>query len=243
MIQILVIIGGGVVQDKFFVTLCHSLTGNQIFKKELVDYIHNTLHMNCISDMFNSGVMIWNIDKCKKDKVLEKCLGKLAEIKNPKMVDQCIMNSVANGNHIYWLSPYWNVSWNIGIDLSDCFNESYNTALHYTENPYILHFTSPVKPWNEPWRDHAEVFWKYARKTPLYEKLLSKSCLLLYSNSIISFDNYKKYKRKTEVYKLLNSFTLGMVKYFRRKKTFYKKELEKEIETNGHLLKKVISNV
>ena len=222
----------GVVQDKFFVTECHS-TADTPMKKDLVDYIHNTLHMDCIADMFNSGVMIWNIDKCKKDKVLEKCLAKLAEIKTPRFVDQCILNAVANGQHIYWLSPYWNVFWNVSMHWLDGFNsESYNTALHYIENPYILHFTGSVKPWNEPWRDNAEVFWVYARKTPVYEKLLSKIifnvCLFLQKNEYKPSEDIKrKYNRKIKKYKLLNTFTFGAIRYFRRKKQFYKQELAK----------------
>lgn len=213
----------GVVQDKFFVTECHS-TADTPMKKDLVDYIHNTLHMDCIAYMFNSGVMIWNIDRCKKDKVFEQCLAKLEEIKNPMFVDQCIMNSVANGKHIYWLSPYWNVAWNVSMHWLDGLNtESYNTALHYIENPYILHFSGPIKPWNEPWRDHAEVFWTYARKTPVYEKLLSKIYLSSQENNSIK----EKYEKKIKKYKLLNAFTLGAIKFFRKKKQFYKKELEK----------------
>lgn len=222
----------GVVQDKFFVTICHSHTKNPM-KKDLVDYIHNTLKMDCIADMFNSGVMIWNIKKCIKDKVLSKCLNKLSEITNPKFVDQCILNSVANGKNIYWLSPYWNVFWNVSMHWLDGYNsESYNTALHYTENPYILHFTGCIKPWNEPWRDNAELFWQYARKTPVYEKLISKIIfkvnLYMKNNEINAHLNpHSFYKKKIRKYKTLNAITLGAVRHFREKKHFYRVELAK----------------
>ena len=223
----------GVVQDKYFVTECHSLTNNPM-KKDLVDYIHNTLKVTCIADIFNSGVMIWNIDKCKKDKVLEKCLKKLSEIKTPRFVDQCILNAVANGQHIYWLSPYWNVFWNVSFHWLDGFNsESYNTALHYLDNPYILHFTGCIKPWNEPWRDHAEVFWQYARKTPVYEKLISKIIFAI-STYIKNTPTGKStadikvlYEKKINKYRALNTITLGAIRYFRRKKFFYQQELRK----------------
>lgn len=41
--------------------------------------------------------------------------------------------------------------------------------------PAIVHFTSHIKPWNEPKREFADKFWYYARQTPFYEEILFRS--------------------------------------------------------------------
>ena len=41
--------------------------------------------------------------------------------------------------------------------------------------PYsVLHFTTGVKPWNNPTMPLSDKFWKYARNTPFYEQILYK---------------------------------------------------------------------
>ena len=44
--------------------------------------------------------------------------------------------------------------------------------LYSTSNPNIIHYTSPVKPWNNPEVPFAPEFWQSARKTPYYEAIL-----------------------------------------------------------------------
>lgn len=226
----------GVVQDSFFPVVCHSPKDNY-FKRNLVPYIKNTLKMDSLSDYFNSGVMIWNIEQCKKDNVVTKAIIKLQELKNPKFVDQCILNSIANGKNIFWLSPFWNVSWNVEFDWHDGYgSESYNTALNFLENPYILHFTGAIKPWKEPWRDRAEIFWEYARKTPFHEQIFAAILFSVFdylwyirgnANKNIQTNKHlkKKYKKKLLKYKVLNFITLGLVKSIKKRKKHYKHQL------------------
>jgi lipopolysaccharide biosynthesis glycosyltransferase len=54
------------------------------------------------------------------------------------------------------------------------------------ENAYIIHFASDWKPWIEPEKNMANVFWKYARLSPFYEMIFYE---------MISFRQIRKKKK------------------------------------------------
>jgi len=216
----------GVTNDKCISTLCSM--PQTWGTKELAPYIKNVLRMDCLYDYFQAGVMIWNIRQCRADNVMDKCLNRLKEIKTPMYVDQCVMNSVANGKHIFWLSPYWNVAWNPKFNWTDCRgSEPYNTAVWWTSRAYILHYCSGVKPWNEPWRENAHYFWKYARQTMFYEKLLMDitQTMPVYNRPSNVENEIRRIKRKIRKYKTLQGLTIGLVKTVRKRKAQYRQRL------------------
>lgn len=137
-----------------------------------VPYVKNILQMNKVDDYFNSGVMIWNVRQCIQDNITEKCLAKLAKLVCPRFVDQDVMNSLANGQHIYFLEDKWNVEWNAPFQWTEATGSAgYEECMELLKDPYILHYTD-VKPWNEPYRQNAHYFWEIARQSPFYEILL-----------------------------------------------------------------------
>jgi lipopolysaccharide biosynthesis glycosyltransferase len=44
------------------------------------------------------------------------------------------------------------------------------------DDPYIIHYAGGIKPWKEPFSELADVWWKYARRTPFYEMLIADLC-------------------------------------------------------------------
>ena len=42
------------------------------------------------------------------------------------------------------------------------------------EQPKIIHYAGFIKPWTDPDCDFASIYWRYARETPFYERLLKK---------------------------------------------------------------------
>ena len=133
-------------------------------------YLKKTLKMDSAFDYFQAGVMIWNIPQCIKDNVHEQLIDRLKEIKTPKWVDQCVMNSLANGKHIRWIHGKWNALWYAFLITKDA--TAYNEMMRLLDDPYIIHFCTATKPWDEPDRPNADKFWHYARKTPFYETIL-----------------------------------------------------------------------
>lgn len=220
----------GVVRDKIINVLGYSYEDTHE-KKFFIPYIKKTLGMDSPFDYFQAGVMIWNIRRCAADGVSKKCLERLREIKEPLYVDQCVMNSVANGNNIFWLSGYWNVPWNVPFQWTAGYgSEMFDTAMHLLEDPFILHFCGDAKPWIEPDRPNAEKFWRYARKTPFYEMMLAELKNPPPAAAGLFLDNRsglrEKLRRKVRKYKILQFLTFGLVKTFKSRKAKYRRDLE-----------------
>jgi lipopolysaccharide biosynthesis glycosyltransferase len=158
--------------------------------KNYMPYVKNTLKIDSPFNYFQAGVMIWNIKQCIKDNVFDKLMKKLAEIGKPHYVDQDIMNSVANGKNIFWISNYWNVPWYYKFNwLYYKGHSAYDTIIHQLENPFIIHYAGGVKPWIEPYKPNAHYFWQYARNTPFYETLLHSLTHTMLSHEINNVNN------------------------------------------------------
>ncbi len=218
----------GVTYDKGVATVC-STPYESWGTTTVAAHLKNVLKMDSVYDYFQTGVMIWNIKRCRADKVTAKCLDKLQEIKQLLFLSQDVMNAVANGKHVFWLSPYWNVAWNPKYDWGDySVTESYKTAVWWTGRAYILHYCGNSRPWNQPQNDYAEYFWKYARQTPYYEKILAKAMASIAATGYYNKPNKSKIrriKRKIKKYKILQALTLGMVKSFKKRKANWRQEL------------------
>jgi lipopolysaccharide biosynthesis glycosyltransferase len=199
-------------------------------QKTLLPYIKETLQMDDVLNYFNSGVMIWNVSQCIKDKIQEGLIRKLAKIKEPFFPDQDIINSLANGKHIHWISNAWNVAWNPPFHWTAGMHTiPYQMAVFLLEDPFILHYCGVVKPWLAASSPNANYFWQYARKTPFYEKLLMEFIEKNNRNGEIRADNsnqIKNYKAKAEKYKLLQGVTFGVITAFTRRKNEYRKKIE-----------------
>ncbi|MCL2439635.1 MAG: glycosyltransferase family 8 protein [Alphaproteobacteria bacterium] len=138
----------------------------------LIEYLKNTLNMDNF-DYFNSGVMLWNIRQCVKNDVCERLVERLAEIKTPLWVDQCVMNSLANGKNIHWLSNRWNAEWH-SEHIVEKGSEAHREISSLIDNAFILHFTSGAKPWNNLNRPRAEIFWQHACQNPFFAMIMGK---------------------------------------------------------------------
>jgi len=202
----------GVTRDKLYPIM--GFIKGTYENEKLLPYIKDKLKMDSVFNYFQSGVMIWNVKKCIADKVLDKCLQKLIEIEQPFHPDQDVMNSVANGENIHWLSDRWNVVWYVPL-FCRCAQGSaaFETAMHLLETPFILHYASYLKPWDSPCTPNAHYFWQYARKTPFYE------AILLVNRAKEEKEKWiEKLKKKIKKHKLLTALILFLIKPLRRLK-------------------------
>lgn len=168
---------------------------------------------------FNSGVLLFNVSKIKKD--LNNYLKNLTlGLKNRNLLfpDQDLLNIVFE-NDVQLISGKWNCMYDTWICNSDKYKkylspDDYNTWLQNKEKPCILHYTSSLKPWIYPENDTAEIFWKYARKSPFYEEII-------YSNmksQIISRTTINNAIHRKSIYlnylrcKILKIFSFGKIR-------------------------------
>ena len=153
-------------------------------------YIHLTdiLNLKDPSLYFNSGVLLFNINKIKThlNNYLEDLISGL---KNGNLLfpDQDLLNIVFE-NKVKLISGKWNCMYDSWIFNSDNYKKclstkDYNTWLENREKPCIIHYTSSLKPWIYPDKDKAEIFWQYARKSPFYEEIIFENLEIKSRNS------------------------------------------------------------
>ncbi len=125
---------------------------------------------------FNTGVLLINMEKFRKENIKEKCRALLEEdwkreTKIFTLMDQDVLNITCEGK-VFFISAIWNCpngSYAIGGNIYDEYKEDF--ALAYKE-PKVIHYTTYLKPWRDPDYPRADIFWRYARKTAFYEELL-----------------------------------------------------------------------
>lgn len=168
-------------------------------------YYTDFLKLKDVNNYFNSGVMLCNIDYMKKINFTEKCIETLENVKIPRYVDQDILNIVCE-DKVLFLDFKWNILNHI-FDfhkniLNYLSNQERATYLEDYKFPYILHFSSNIKPWQEPSIRNSNFFWKYARKTVFYEEIIYSNAFIPnnekfktnFFETIFSIKNFNKHK-------------------------------------------------
>lgn len=136
------------------------------------NYIRNELHIS-ENSYFNAGILLINIEKFNEYKLEEKALA-LMNKKEYKFFDQDILNIIAYGN-VKIIDSRWNVAWHPAIDRNILKDFDENVRCNWvkcSQAPYIVHYTSNVKPWNSYGLPLSEFFWNIARNSPFYYNLI-----------------------------------------------------------------------
>ena len=139
------------------------------------DYQMEVLKLKNPYDYFQAGIMLFNIEKMKKNNFFEAVISKIKEIQNPVLVDQDILNAICNANN-YLLNLQWNLEWCIPLSKNAfVFEDFFLQYLEAYNNPKIIHYNGKDKVWNTPNKNLAHFWWKYAYQTPFYEEILYKN--------------------------------------------------------------------
>lgn len=200
--------------------IIHSISSNiNAFKKNtcpLLTYINKTLGIADYTRYFQAGCLLFNLKAMRQDDVTSKFLEKLLEIKTPKFVDQCIMNSVCYGK-VFFIKQNWNFTWHTAIYDPNCFNnmppvlgELYKQA---AEDPWLIHYTGQkCKPTDQPKAYGASYFWIYAQQTPHYSQFLIDMVMAKNLKHYQATKNYQKLRLKNLSYKMLANLSTGRTK-------------------------------
>ncbi len=149
---------------------------NNTVRTSFKNYVEENLGLP-VDDYFNSGVILFNTKAFTAKHIKEKCVEYINRDRDLLCPDQDAINVCCKG-HIYRLPDKWNFQWHhmipgveIGGFTSD-YKQRYDKTL--SDGPAIIHYTSYKKPWNEPGLKLADVFWKYFREIPGYDRLMRK---------------------------------------------------------------------
>lgn len=137
----------------------------------IIDYSKNVLKLKDLHQYFNTGVMLMDVDKLNKNNYAEAFLKKLSNGTNYLYQDQDVINEVLESK--LGVLPW---KWNneiFGNHVMKIANKEFLTYCTFNEKN-IIHWIGPLKPWVKPDVELANYWWKYARKTPYYEIILTK---------------------------------------------------------------------
>ena len=145
--------------------------------EEVRKYIDAKLGLERVTDYFNSGVTLFNIDKINLEFAPDAAKKAINVHFNgcPKFHDQDVNNYLYRGR-VKYLDPRWNCEYHIPIWSPNWRNQMPLLLLNDYEksrkNPFIIHYAGGIKPWQRIGIEMGDFFWKYARMSTVYEKLL-----------------------------------------------------------------------
>lgn len=114
----------------------------------------------------NTGVLLANLKKWRKDKAEEKLLKAAHDFSGIyKFHCQCLFNIVFQ-NSLLYLPQKWNYRPMIWL------NPQQVSPADLLTPPKIIHYANPTKPWSEIGAEKSEYFWQYARLSPFYEDII-----------------------------------------------------------------------
>ncbi|MDE7312855.1 MAG: DUF4422 domain-containing protein [Eubacterium sp.] len=138
-------------------------------------YCDEVLKLKNPCQYVQAGVLVLNV-RALREKLRVPELFRMAESGHYRYSDQDILNIVCEG-HIRQMDMAWNVLTDSTNNRMEIIRRAPAAVLEAYEQarkePYIIHYAGRRKPWQDPGGDFAQEFWKVARQTPYYERLLA----------------------------------------------------------------------
>lgn len=138
------------------------------------DYAKNTLKLKKPYDYCNTGVLLMNLEKIRSE-FTEEYIQQYIDEHQFRVFEQDTLNVLFQGNILY-LDAAWNcfTYTNTGVQESIAISTHTDAQAYLSarKNPYIIHYAAHPKPWTIPSSDFAQEFWKYAKMSPAYERLI-----------------------------------------------------------------------
>ena len=208
----------GAVQDLIFGAFLNTPHDPNNWK----EYAQKELNLKNPYNYINTGVLLLDAEKFRREKYSKKLLEAVSG-KKYRILEQDLLNAFFDGQFAYlpdeWNFPTLNVVYkNSPHVMPASFKHRY---LQAKKRPAVVHFAGGLKPWAFPEEDLADIWWRYARKTPYYEEILVR----LNKKTIYEILNYELNMRATKMvpvylrylrYKLMAHVTVG------KKRTHYK---------------------
>lgn len=116
----------------------------------------------CRDQFFNAGVMLINCKAFRENEVLDKFIYHLGQYNFIVTQDEDYLNLICKDN-VLLLDQKWNTELTDGLE----YPYDINTA-------HILHYIMVNKPWHYGNCRGADIFWRYAKETSVYEMLKSE---------------------------------------------------------------------
>lgn len=121
-------------------------------------YVQNTLGINRF-EYINAGVLLIDCQRLYVSDFEKNCRTMLINNPNYYMLNQDVLNLACN-KHVKYLDPRWNLTWNVRVPI-----------LYELKAPFIIHYTTKLKPWNTKRRLVSDYFWDTSRSCAFAKEL------------------------------------------------------------------------
>lgn len=108
-------------------------------------------------NFFNAGLILINCRAFRKYNVLNKFIELLHTYNFVVTQDEDYLNLICK-DHVYWLDQRWNTM-------------VFGNIPYPIEEAKIIHYIMVSKPWHYDDCRHGEIFWQYAKETPVYGEI------------------------------------------------------------------------
>lgn len=156
----------------------HNIIKNGGTEEFPMEYFTEVLKMKNPLEYFNAGVMVYNLKKINQLNLGEKFFESVNEIKEPKLQDQDLLNSVmAQNGGVKLISQKYNNTRSYKITQNRLKLNRLKKFLRMKDSNrlfYIYHYVGKDKPWKSKRVDDA-LFYYYAKKSPFYQQILEEN--------------------------------------------------------------------
>ena len=131
----------------------------------------------------NADVLLFNL-KAIRENVNKDTLMNLWQKRQFMCAEQDALNLGFDG-HTMLLDLRWNVypdRMTSEYHIAHAPEESIDSWKKSLTDPYIIHYAAVPKPWDYPMVGFGSLWWSYARKSPYYEEIIRRMCIVAYRN-------------------------------------------------------------
>lgn len=133
---------------------CHEQAMVQV--EEYGKYVESVIGISR-HNYFNAGLLLINCDMFRRHAVLDKFIHYLGIYDFVVTQDEDYLNLICK-DHVHWLDQRWNT-------------EVFGEIAYPIEEANVIHYIMVSKPWHYADCRHGDIFWKYARKTSVYDEI------------------------------------------------------------------------
>lgn len=120
------------------------------------EYVERVVGIDTYKEYFNAGILLMNLDKIRKEHIIEKFVQLLGMATYRIIQDEDYLNKLCKGK-----VKYFDANWNrMPVE---------KWKIHDTKSIKLIHYNLTFKPWIFDNVPYEEFFWKYAKKTSFYE--------------------------------------------------------------------------
>lgn len=158
-----------------------------------MQYAKAVLEMSDPYSYFQAGVLVFNTAAMRELHSIEEWL-RFASDSRYIYNDQDILNAECEGRVVF-LDDGWNVMTDCAGRIANVFTFApapvYEAYAKARECQKIIHYAGFEKPWKTKGCDMSSLYWRYARETPFYERMIRLFCLSAGEDDSSSFDDHE----------------------------------------------------